>query len=129
MSGLRLLHRCGAALVIAPLLAACGGDASRSDAMAADPAIASATATCEQKLAALQLSNYEQVAQCERDAVLPRVEKTEPELSNLYKAIWDDKIKLYRQVDSGALSKAEADWQQAIDAQNMTNIVRSLRRY
>ncbi|MEJ0068075.1 MAG: hypothetical protein WDO24_04385 [Pseudomonadota bacterium] len=48
-------------------------------------------------------------------------------MAGLYAGIWNDKIELYRQVDQGRLSKADADRQIAIDADNRLSIVRSLR--
>ena len=110
------------------VLHACAEAPSQPGAALARPEIEAAIATCETKYAEHALTTFAQVAECERDLALPQEQRQQPGLAPLYAAIWNEKIELYSEVDQGRLSKAEADRQHAIDADNRVSIVRSLRR-
>jgi hypothetical protein len=69
------------------------------------------------------------VAQCEEAVALPEPQREGPYMTGLYEVAWSNKIELYRKVDAGALTKPEADRQQAIDSRNMIVIIRALRRF
>jgi len=118
--------------VVAAVILAAAGCAAPPEgppgAVFSGPEVQAATAACEQKLASHALTGWAQVAECERDLALPQEQAQQSWLSGMFAGLWRDKIALYAKVDRGELTKAEADRQIAIEADNWLNNVRSVRR-
>jgi len=126
----RSLRRVLMIAMAAAALAACSTRSlSGIEAAAGGAAIERAAADCAARYQSHALTSYAQVAQCEREVGLPEQQRAGPYMTLLYEVAWDNEIELYRQIDAGTLTKAQADQQQAIDARNMITIIRSIRRF
>ena len=109
--------------------AACTTESAPSSQAAADPAVQAATATCEQQHSSHALTSWAQVARCEYDVALPGELRKRPQLAGVLTDIWNDKIDLYGKVDSGELTKAQADQKIDIETDNRLSIIQSLRQF
>lgn len=126
----RSLRRVPMIAIAAVSFAACSTRSlSGIEAAAGGPAIEHAAAACEARYQSRALTSYAEIAQCEREVSLPEQQRDGPYMTLLYETAWDNEIELYRQIDAGTLTKAQADQQQAIDARNMITIIRSIRRF
>jgi len=116
------------ALTMLFVLLGCTAGTAQPDQLLDAPVIHQAITTCEGRYDDHRLTTFAQIAECERDLVVPQLQRDRPRQSGLYAVLSDDKIELYREVDRGRLSKSEADRRYAVEVDNRISIIRSMRR-